>query len=88
MELYPHERKRLDWLEGELRGEAPELASKFDVFTRLARGDGKPPEEGQFRPDGPWRDAAQARHGLRRHLLMIAAVVLAALTAVIVLSFT
>jgi hypothetical protein len=88
MELYPHERKRLDCLEGELRGDAPDLAFKFDVFTRLARGDGKPPEEGQFLAAGPSREAALAREGLRRYLLTIAAVVLTVATALIVLSFT
>jgi hypothetical protein len=45
MELFPHERRLLDWLEGDLREEEPDLASKFDVFTRLARGDGNPPME-------------------------------------------
>jgi hypothetical protein len=85
MELFPHERRRLDSLEGELRAEAPGLASKFDVFTRLARGEGKPPAEGQLMADGPWREAAFARHRLRRHLVLIAAVLLTLLTAVIIL---
>jgi hypothetical protein len=88
VDLFPYERRRLDCLEGELRGEAPELASKFDVFTRLARGVGKPPAEGQFTADGRWRDAAFARQRLRRHLLVIACAAAVLLAAVIVLSLT
>lgn len=88
MELFPHERRRLDWLEGDLRGEEPDLASKFDVFTRLARGEGKPPAESQFLSDGPWRQAAFARQRLRRHLVVIVAVVLTMLVAGIALGFT
>ena len=86
MELFPYERRRLDSLEGELRAEEPGLASKFDVFTRLARGEGKPPAEGQLMADGPWRDAAFARQRLRRHLLLIAAMTATVLAAVIILS--
>ena len=88
MDLFPYERRRLDCLEGELRGEAPELASKFDVFTRLARGEGKPPAEGQFRAGGRWREAAFARQRLRRHLLVIACVAAVLLAAVIAASLT
>lgn len=88
MELFPYEQRRLDCLEGELRAEEPELASKFDIFTRLARRDGKPRAEGQFLAGGAWREAAFARQRLRWHLQLIAAVVLALLVAVIVLSLT
>jgi hypothetical protein len=88
VDLFPYERRRLDCLEGELRGEAPELASKFDVFTRLAREEGKPPAEGQFRAGGPWREAAFARQRLRRHLIAIACAAAVLLAAVVVLSLT
>ncbi len=88
MELFPYERRRLDCLEGDLRGEEPELASKFDVFTRLTRGEGKPPAESQFRVDGPWRDAAFARQRLRRHLLFIGYAAAMVAAAVIILSLT
>ena len=88
MKLFPHERRRLDGLEGALRAEEPRLASKFDMFTRLARGDGRPSPEGQFRRDGAWREAAFARQRLRRHLLVLAAVALLLLLAVFLLSLT
>jgi hypothetical protein len=88
VDLFPYERRRLDSLEGELRGEAPELASKFDVFTRLAREEGKPPAEGQFTTHGSWQEAAFARHRLRRHLIVIVSTALVLLAAVIVLSLT
>lgn len=87
MRLFPYERRRLDCLEGELRAEEPELASKFDVFTRLVRGDGGPAPESQLLSGGAWREAAFARQRLRRHLLILGAVILALLTAVVVLSF-
>jgi len=87
MELLPYERRRLDCLDGDLRAEEPGLAAKFDLFTRLARGEGKPPAESQFLTDGPWREAAFARQSLRRHLVVIAAIVLALFAAVIALSF-
>jgi hypothetical protein len=88
VDLFPYERRRLDCLEGELRGEAPELASKFDVFTRLTWGEGKPPAEGQFRAGGRWREAAFARQRLRRHLLVTACAAAMLLAAAIVLSLT
>jgi hypothetical protein len=54
------------------------------MFTRLARGEGKPPLERQCRADGPWRaDAFARRRGRRQYysilILMLAAVI--ALTA-------
>jgi hypothetical protein len=85
MELFPYERRRLDHLEGDLRAEAPELASKFDVFTRLTRGEGKPAAERQFLARGTWREAAFARQRLRRHLIVIAVVALVLLAAAIAL---
>lgn len=88
MDLFPYERRRLDYLEGALRAEAPRLAAMFDVFTRLTRGDGKPPTEGQFLADGPWREAAFARHRLRRHLAVIALALLAILIGVVALGLT
>lgn len=88
MDLFPFERRRLDCLEGELRGEEPGLAAMFDLFTRLTRGEGKPPPEDQFRPDGPWREAAFARQRLRRHLVFFTRAALVVLAAVIVLSLT
>ena len=88
MKLFPHERRRLDCLEGELRSEEPELASKFDAFTRISRKDGKPPAESQFLADGPWREAAFARQRLRRRLVITAAVILTVLAAAIVLSLS
>lgn len=88
MELLPYERRRLDCLEGDLRAEEPGLASKFDLFTRLARGEGRPPTESQFLMDGPWRETAFARQSLRRYLVVIAAVVLALFAGVFALSFT
>lgn len=87
MDLFPYERRQLDCLDGELRAEEPGLASKFDVFERLAREDGKPPAEGQFLSDGAWREAAFARQRLRRYLMLVSVVVLAALTAITVLGF-
>jgi hypothetical protein len=86
MELFPYERRRLDDLEGALRAEEPSLASKFDLFTRLERPGGLPSAEAQFLAGGPWREAAFARQRLRRHLLVIAAVLLALLAGIIALS--
>jgi hypothetical protein len=88
MKLFPHERRRLDCLEGELRGEAPGLASKFDVFTRLAREDGQCPAERQFRADGAWRERAFARQRKHRHLVVIALAVLAVLATVLALGLS
>lgn len=71
-----------------MRAEEPELASKFDFFTRLERADGKPSAEAQFFVGGAWREAAFARQRLRRHLGVIAAVLLVLLAGVIALSLT
>lgn len=86
MELFPYEQRRLDRLEGDLRADGPELASKFDVFTRLTRVDGKPAAERRFLAPGSWREAAFARQRLRRHLIIIAVVALVLLAAAIALS--
>ncbi|MBO0802045.1 MAG: hypothetical protein J2P25_03075 [Nocardiopsaceae bacterium] len=43
-------RQRLDVIDGALRAEAPALAAKYDMFTRLARGEGDPPSEQSLRP--------------------------------------
>jgi hypothetical protein len=48
MDLFPHERHRLDDIDGYLGGQEPRLVSMFDIFTRLTREDGKPPAERQF----------------------------------------
>lgn len=88
MKLFPYERRRLDRLEGDLRADEPELASKFDVFTRLTRMDGKPAQERQYMTGGAWREAAFARQRLRRHLVVIAAVALLLLAAAVALSLT
>jgi hypothetical protein len=88
MKLFPHERRRLDCLEGELRGEAPDLASKFDVFTRLAREDGRLPAERQFRADGAWRERAFARQRTHQQFVVIALVVLALLATVLALGLS
>lgn len=86
MKLFPYEQRRLDRLEGDLRADEPELASKFDVFTRLTRVDGKPAAERRCLARGAWREAAFARQRLRRHLIAIAVVVLTLLAAAIALS--
>lgn len=49
MRLFPDDHRQLDVIDGTLRAEAPALAAKFEVFTRLARGEGGPPAEGRFR---------------------------------------
>jgi hypothetical protein len=84
MELLPDERRRLDHMEGALRAEEPRLASLFDMFTRLAGEDGKPPVEEQFLADGPWRADALARHRTRRRLHFTITLVLVALIAIVV----
>lgn len=84
MNLLPDERRRLDYIEGALRAEEPRLASLFDMFTRLAGGAGKPPAEGQFRADGPWRADAFARHRARRRRRFTFVLVLVTLIAIVV----
>lgn len=59
MRLSPRQR-RLDLIDGTLRAEAPGLAAKFDLFTRLARGEGDPPSEERFRAAGGWRRRVSA----------------------------
>ena len=88
MDLFPYEQRQLDGLEGELRAEEPGLASKFDVFARLAREDGKPPSERQFLTNGRWRVAASTRRRWRLALIVTALLaVLAVLAAVTILGF-
>lgn len=88
MQLLPEERRRLDLIEGMLRAEAPALASKFDIFTRLARGEGRPPAEKQFRPDGAWRYKAFARHRSWLYVYVFITVVMTTLTLILVLELT
>lgn len=85
MPLFPEERKRLDRIDGTLRAEAPALASKFDMFTRLARGEARPPAERQFRADGPWRYDSRVRRRVRRYVQVALALLLTALTLLVVL---
>lgn len=85
MQLLPEERRRLDLIEGTLRAEAPVLAAKFDIFTRLARGEDRPPAEQQFRPDGAWRYKAFARHRAWVHVHVLITVVMVTLTLILVL---
>ena len=87
MQLLPEERRRLDLIDGMLRAEAPALAAKFDMFTRLARGEGKPPAERQFRRDGPWRYAAFARRRARLYCYAVLALIMAAITVTLTLEF-
>jgi hypothetical protein len=86
MHLLPEERRRLDLIDGALRAEAPALASKFDMFTRLAREDGKPPAETRFRPDGARRHKALARERANRYCYAIIVLVTAALTLALMLA--
>lgn len=88
MNLLPDERRRLDYLAGCLRAEEPKLASLFDMFTHLAREDGKPPVEEQFRANGPWRAEAFARLRARRHRHFAVAVILAALIAIVAMGLS
>ena len=88
MDLFSDERKRLDDIEGTLRAETPRVTSMFDIFTRLARDDGKPPAEGQFRTGGSWRAEAFARHRARRRRHLILAVLLAVLIAILLLELS
>lgn len=70
-------------MDGMLRAEAPVLAAKFDIFTRLARAEGKPPAERQFRPDGGWRYAAFSRHRARLYCYGVLAAIIAAIVAIL-----
>jgi hypothetical protein len=88
MDLLPGERKRLDDIEGVLRAEMPGMASMFDIFTRLARGDGKPPAEEGFRTGGSWRADAFARHRARRRRHLILAILLAIPIAILILELS
>lgn len=91
MQLLPEERRRLDLIEGMLRAEAPGLAAKFDIFTRLARGEGRPPAEKQFRTEGAWRSVAFAGHRAWwcfYLILGILGLVMAALILVLILELT
>lgn len=88
MRLLPGERRRLDLIEDMLRAEAPDLASKFDMFTRLARGEGKPPAERPFWPDGAWQDKAFARHRARLYCWAVPALVVAALVVLVTIELT
>lgn len=88
MGLFAYERRRLDRIEGELRAEEPGLTSRFDLFTRLARKEGKPPTEHQFFADGPWREVALARERSRKRIAFTVMLLLTALLAVIILSLS
>jgi len=88
MNSIPDEWRRLDNIEGFLRAEEPKMASLFDMFTRLARGDGKPPTERQCRADGPWREDACARRRARRRYYSILILMLAAAIALMALELS
>ncbi len=81
----PEERRRLDLIDGTLRADAPALAAKFDTFTRLARGAGKPPDEQQFRDDGDWRYDALVRRRIRRWCYTTVALLLTGLILILIL---
>jgi hypothetical protein len=85
----PYEHRKLDNIEGILRAEEPRLAALFDMFARLARGEGRPPAERQYVADaGPWRELAAERRRARRHRYVALAIVLASLIAVIALGLS
>lgn len=84
MDLFPHERHRLDDIDGYLGGQEPRLVSMFDIFTRLTREDGKPPAERQFLAAGTWRARALACHRARRRRLLLLTAYAAALIAVLI----
>ncbi|MGH3170966.1 MAG: hypothetical protein ACRDN0_34480 [Trebonia sp.] len=86
--MLPEERKRLDLIDGAIRSEAPRLAAKFDMFTRLVRDDGKPPAERQFRQNGPWRYKAFARRRARRYCYAILTLFLVVLAAILLTELT
>lgn len=88
MYLLPDERRRLDSIAGFLRAEEPRLAAMFDMFTRLAREDGRPPPERQFLADGPWRELAFARERVRRRRHRVYALVLAVLIGILILGLS
>lgn len=88
MGLFAYERRHLDHIEGDLRGEDRRLASMFDIFTRLAGEDGKPPAEGQYRADGAWREVAFGRERARRRIVITAAVLLTLVVGAVALSLT
>lgn len=79
MRLLPEERRKLDLIDGTLRTEAPVLASKFDMFTRLSGDDGTPPAEKQLRADSARRYGAFARRRVRRCYYVVVGLALAAL---------
>lgn len=66
-----------------LRAEAPALAAKFDMFTRLAREEGQPPAEEQLRPDGAWRYAAFSRHRTRLRCYAVLAAMLVSIAVIL-----
>ena len=72
-------------MDGTLRAEAPRLAAKFDMFARLARDEGQPPAEKQFRANGTWRYKTFARQRARRYCYAVLALVLAALVLILTL---
>lgn len=88
MQLLPEERRKLDLIDGTLRAEAPALATKFDMFTRLAREDGKPPAEKQFRGNGAWRYKAFARQRARLYYVAVLVLALASLALVLAIELS
>lgn len=84
----PYEHRKLDNIEGVLRAEEPRLAALFDMFTRLARGEGRPPAERQRVANGPWRGLAAERRRAQRHRYISLAIVLASLIAVLALGLS
>lgn len=84
----PEERRQLDLIGGTLRAEAPRLAAKFDMFARLARDEGRPPDEKQFRVNRAWRYKAFPSRRARRGYYAVLALALAALVLVLTLGLT
>lgn len=60
----------------------------FDMFTRLAAGDGKPPVERQFRKEGAWRYRAFARRRARRCYYAFLALFAVPLVVILLLELT
>ena len=84
MQPLQEERRRLNVIDGMLREEAPALASKFDIFTRLTLDDGQPPDERQFRVNDTWR---YNRQRVRRCYYLVITLAVATLAIALTISF-
>jgi hypothetical protein len=87
VQLLPEERRQLDLIDGTLRAETPRLAAKFDMFARLARDEGEPPAEKQFRANRAWRYKAFAHQRARRYCYAVLALLMVALVLILTLEF-